>query len=405
MISKQKAIIGALVIILVTSLLTFSAGNYFALEFGERVLISKERHENINNIMKTHRKFLEIKEFLMENYLHELDEEMLIDGAIRGMFESIGDPYTVFMDEGQFEDMKMRTQGSYGGIGIIVTPGDDGFVTVVSPIEDTPGERAGIISGDRIIAVDGTKISADKLDFAVTLMRGEPGTPVILSISRDGEQDLLDIEIERAEIRLKTVRSEVIEDNIGYIRISLFDEQTAESFKKHLDELEKKAIKGLVIDLRNNPGGLLSQCIEIADILLGEQIIVYTEDRDGRREIEKSDKNKVDIPLIVLVNNGSASASEILAGAIQDTNSGLIVGTTTFGKGVVQQIKSLHDGTGIKYTISQYFTPNGSYIHGKGIEPDVYVELPEQIDGEVIHENVDLKLDKAIEIMKEQISE
>ena len=405
MISKQKAIIGAIVIILVTSVLTFSVGNYFALEFGERVLISKERYEKYNDVMETYGKFLETKEFLMENYFQELDEGMIIEGAIRGMFESIGDPYTVFMDERQFDDLKMRTQGSYGGIGINVIPGEDGFVTVVSPIEDTPGERAGIISGDRIVAVDGTEIFADKLDFAVTLMRGEPGTPVVLSIRRDGEQDLLKIEIERAEIRLKTVRSEVIEGNIGYIRISLFDEQTSGEFEKHLKELEKKNIEGLIIDLRNNPGGLLSQCIEIADVLLGEQIIVYTEDRDGSREVERSDKNKVDVPLVVIVNNGSASASEILAGAIQDSDSGTIVGTTTFGKGLVQQIKALHDGTGIKFTISQYFTPNGTYIHGKGIVPDVYIELPEQIDGEVIDENEDLKLDKAIEIMKEKISE
>lgn len=397
MISKKKAIIGALLIFILTSVFNFTVGNFITSPLGFGYALSKNRNEQ-------YEKFFALKDYLQKNYYKELNEEQLIEGAIKGMFDSIGDPYTQYMDVKEFGDLMTTTQGSYGGIGVIVTPGEDGYVTVVSPIEDTPGERAGLIPGDKIISVNGEAISGDRLDYAVSLMKGEPGTDVKLSILREGKAETFDVILKREEIRLKTVKSEVIENNIGYIRISMFDEQTAEDFKAHLGELKKKNIKGLVLDLRNNPGGLLDQCVEIADEILGEQVIVYTEDRGGNRNIEKSDKKQLEIPLTVLVNKGSASASEILSGAIKDGNKGTIIGTTTFGKGLVQQVKPLADGTGFKFTISEYFTPNGTNIHGTGVEPDIVVELPGEDGSETtVDIQKDTQLEKAIEVLRSKI--
>jgi len=400
MISKKKAVVGAIIIVLLTALLTVSVGNIVALQLGQKVVITKETYDYYKSVKDQHGKLLMLKEYLNSNYYQEIDDNALMEGAIKGMFESIGDPYTVYMDEKEFTELMTRTQGTYGGIGVIVTPGEDGFVTVVSPIEDTPGERAGLRTADKITHVDGERVYADKLDLAVEKMKGKPGTKVKLTIGREGSEPF-DVEIKREEIRLKTVKSEVLEDNIGYIRISMFDEKTAEDFKAQLSELEKKNIKGLVLDLRNNPGGLLSQCVEIADLLLGEQVIVYTEDRAGNKEYERSNKAGVNYPLVLIVNKGSASASEILAGAVKDGGQGIILGTTTFGKGLVQQVKPLNDGTGFKYTVSQYFTPNGSNIHGLGIEPNVVVELPKELEDAVtIERSKDTQLKRAIEEVK-----
>lgn len=397
MISKRKALVGALIIIMLTTIINFTVGNLVTSPLGFGYAIPRGDY-------KQYEKFLSLKNYLLKNYYKELEEDKLIEGAIKGMFDSIGDPYTLYMDAREYGDLVTRTQGIYGGIGVIVTPGDDGYVTVVSPIEDTPGEKAGLIPGDRIIYVNGEAIFGDRLEYAVDLMKGEPGTEIKLSILREGKAEVFDVNIIREEIRLKTVRSEVMEKNIGYIRISMFDEQTAKDFKEHLQLLKKKNVKGIILDLRNNPGGLLDECVEIADEILGEQVIVYTEDRKGDRKIERSDKRKLDLPIVVLVNKGSASASEILAGAIKDGGKGKIVGTTTFGKGLVQQVKPLTDGTGFKFTVSEYFTPNGINIHGTGIEPDIVVELPEGLDEELeIEDYEDTQLKKAIEVLRKEM--
>lgn len=396
MISKRKAIIGALLIIVLTTAVNFTIGGMVTSSLGFAIPRSGNSQ---------YEKLLTLKNFLEKNYYKDLDEEVLMEGAIKGMFDSIGDPYTQYMNDKEFGDLMTQTSGAYGGIGIIVTPGEDGYVTVVSPIEGTPGERAGLLPGDKITAVNGEVISGDRLDYAVELMKGEVDTEVKLSILRKGRNETFDLNVIREEIRLETVRSEIMEDNIGYIRISAFDEKTAQDFETQLNELKAENIKGLILDLRNNPGGLMDQCVEIADILLGEQVIVYTEDRQGNRNIEKSDKKQFKLPLTVLVNEGSASASEILSGAIKDGNRGKIVGTTTFGKGLVQQVRPLNDGTGFKFTVSEYFTPNGINIHGSGIEPDVVVELQnEDIDentGEIFN---DTQLIKAIETISEEIN-
>lgn len=404
MISKKKAVIGAIILILLTTVLNLTLGNSIALVLGQKVIISKDTYQYYQTLGDEYGKLFTLKDFLIKNYYKELDEEKLMESAIKGMFQGVEDPYTSYMTENEFTELMTRTQGTYGGIGVIITPGEDGLVTVVSPIEDTPGERAGIATGDKVLAVDGKAVSGEQLELAADMMRGEPGTEVVLSIWREGTTEPFDVSIEREVIRLQTVRSEVLENHIGYVRISMFDEQTYNDFEIHMNDLQNQNIQGLIIDLRNNPGGLLTQCLEIADMILPEQVIVYTEDRHGAREVEKSNKKQIDLPIVVLVNKGSASASEILAGAIQDGNRGTIIGTTTFGKGLVQQVKPLNDGTGFKYTVSQYFTPSGSNIHGTGIDPDIIVELPEELRNEInLEADQDIQLKKAIEVINEKV--
>lgn len=250
---------------------------------------------------------------------------------------------------------------------------------------------------------------ADEMDKAVKIMKGEPNTDVTLTImrkSKDGGNETFDVDITREKIRLETVETEILDGNIGYVNIASFDELTYEDFKEELDNLEEQEVEGLVVDLRNNPGGLLDVTADIADEFLGEGVIVYTENKNGEKEYYNSEKSKIDLPLVVLVNEGSASASEILSGAIKDYGRGELIGTKTFGKGVVQRISELpsNDGSAIKLTISEYFTPNGTNIHGVGIEPDIVVELPDDVEYIGV-ENLeeDLQLQKAIEVLKEKI--
>ena len=404
MISKKNAVIGAIILVIITSMMTFTVTNIVTLTVGNKVVIPKSDFEYYKDIQRTYSKVLALKDFIEKNYYKPVDTEKMEDGIIRGLFASLEDPYSVYMNNKEFDDFMVHTKGTYGGIGVIMTPGEDGFVTVVSPIEDTPGERAGLISGDKIIKVDGKDVTAEKLDEAVAMIKGDPGTKVELTVVRTGREDSFTVKITREEIRLKTVKSRILENNIGYIRITMFDEQTADDFKTQLNQLKKKNITGLVIDLRNNPGGLLSECVKIADELLGKQVIVYTEDRAGNREYERSNGKKVEFPYVLLVNQGSASASEILAGAVKDTESGTLIGTTTFGKGLVQRVKPLEDGTGFKLTTSQYFTPNGVNIHGKGIEPNIVVEMPEElIERGNITDAEDLQLQKGLEVLKKKI--
>ena len=382
------------------------SGTKDAIEVGEKLLISKDEYDALNEDKKTFAKVIELRKFILENYYQDFDEEQFIDGILKGLFMSLEDPYSVYMGKEEFDRFTEDNEGTYGGIGVIVAPTEDGMITVVAPIEDTPGERAGLKSGDKIIKVEGEDVNAELLDEAVRNMRGQPGTDVNITIFRESRREPFDVSITREEIRLKTVKQRMLNDEIGYIRISMFDQITATDFKTNLEELQKSNPKGLVIDLRNNPGGSLAEVVDIADQLLGNQLVVYTENRVGQKREFKSGFMKVDLPMVVLVNEGSASASEILAGAIQDSNSGQIIGETTFGKGVVQTVIPLDDGTGFKLTTSQYFTPNGRNIHGIGIEPDVVIELPDSYyDIDEPTDQDDVQLQKAIEVLSSLIEE
>lgn len=311
------------------------------------------------------------------NYVEEVDTQDLIYNAINGMLTSL-DPHSSFLTPDDFREMQVETKGSFGGVGIEITM-RSGVLTVVSPIEDTPAFKAGIQSEDIIIKIDGEFTKDMKITEAVKRMRGKKGTKVILTVVRNGEPEPIDFTIIRDIIKIKSVKHEVLEEHYGYARITQFQERTLAEMKKALNKLKKETggIKGLILDLRNNPGGLLDQAVKISDLFLSSGLIVYT---DGRLENQKMKFHAVesgtepDYPLVVLVNAGSASASEIVAGAIQDTGRGIILGTKTFGKGSVQTILPLEDGSGIRLTTARYYTPNGRSIQAEGIVPDIEVE-------------------------------
>ncbi|NLV88148.1 MAG: S41 family peptidase [Tissierellia bacterium] len=405
--SKRKVTILLIIVVLVTNIITFGLTNLMSISLHNKAYVPKAEYHRLKSVYEQFSKVLYVEQYIRDNYLRDVDDKKLIDGQLKGMLNSLGDPYSNYMTEDEFASLLQQTSGTYAGIGIVVTPGEDNLITVVSPIEGTPGERAGIKSGDKIIRVDGKEFLAENMDEAVKVMKGEPKTKVVLTIMRkdkNGNNDIFDVEITREIIRLVTVKSSIIDDDIGYIKITSFDDLTYKDFKTELDKLGKRNIKGLIIDLRNNPGGLLDRCAQIADELLGEGDIVYTETKTGKREYIKSNKSMVDYPLAILINGGSASASEILAGAVKDHGRGVLIGTTTFGKGVVQRIIDLKDGTGLKLTISEYFTPNGTNIHGVGIDPDIVVELPEGVE-EIGVDNLkeDTQLQRAIEEIKSNI--
>lgn len=343
---KKRNILFFIILLLLTNAITFGITNVLTLKFDDKVIIPAVEYEQLYTTYQNYSKVSYVENIIKENYLKDVDDEVLLEGQLKGLLQSLEDPYSQYLTSDEYQSLTEQTSGTYGGIGVIVTPGDDNYITVVSPIEDTPGERAGLKTGDKIIKVDGKDYSAENMDAAVKVMKGEPNTKVTLTIMRtdsEGNSETMDIEIVREIIRIVTVKSNILDDKIGYIKITSFDGITYEDFKADLNELEKRNIEGLIIDLRNNPGGLLDVCKDIADELLGEGDIVYTETKDGNREYLRSDEDMIDIPLVILVNEGSASASEILAGAIRDHNRGVLIGTTTFGKGVVQRIIPFDD--------------------------------------------------------------
>jgi carboxyl-terminal processing protease len=399
MISKNKALLVGVVLVLITSILTFMITNTIEVVMGDRVVISKGDYNNLKDVEK----LLGLKEHIKKNYVEGAKDDALMDGAMKGLFESLGDPYSTYLTPSEFKNMNEMTSGSFGGIGVIVTKSEEGYITVVAPVEDTPGEKAGIKTNDKIIKVDDKDLVGMELDKAVELIKGEQGTKVSLTILRDKVQQPMTFEIKRELINQKAVKSEVKKNDIGYIRLSSFDQDAGKDFKKALSGLRAKNIKGLILDLRQNPGGYVSSCLEIADELLGEGMVVYTEDINKNREVYNSKGSNLEIPLIVLVDEGSASASEILSGAIKDREAGLLIGTKTFGKGLVQSVEGLKDGSGFKLTTQKYYTPKGISINKIGIEPNIEVKPMEIKEGQRPEDIKDLQLERAMEEMLKQI--
>lgn len=320
------------------------------------------------------------------NYVEEVDSKELIYGAIKGMLQPL-DPHTNFLTPELFKDMKVETSGKFGGIGIEITTNKKGDLTIVSPIEDTPAFKSGLKPRDQIISIDGKYTKDMPLVEAVKLMRGKPGTAVKIQIMREGWDRPRDFKITRAIIKIQSVKYKLVEPGYGYVKLSTFQETTAKETEKAIKEMiaDSKAagFKGLILDLRNNPGGLLNQAEQITDLFLEEGVIVSTVSRNERnKEIRYAHKNGTfsDFPIVVIVNGASASASEIVAGALKDQGRALVIGTQTFGKGSVQTVIELDEDTGLKLTVAKYYTPNGISIQGNGIKPDVIVE---QIDPEL----------------------
>lgn len=403
MISRKRAFFVTITAMVMTFILAYMGSLYFGVKFDQKVVLSQERYASLIQIEEKYEKYEYVQDYVTSNFLYETDETLLFDGGLEGMLASLGDPYSEYMTVEEFNSLIEQTQGEYSGIGVYVSVSDNNKIVVVAPIEDTPAEKAGLKTGDYIIAVNGIAYSGDELSDAVSVMKGKPGTDVSITISRmtkDNEELIFDVVITRQNIKIATIKHEMLEEKIGYIRITTFDQQTADDFVLALKELLQQNMEGLIIDLRYNPGGLISSVADIADELLGETIITYTQTKSGEREYYYSKKSKLELPLVLLINEGSASASEILAGAVKDTGSGVLVGTKTFGKGIVQRIMPLDDGSGVKLTVSEYFTPNDINIHGVGILPDVMVELPEEAMYGPEYLDEDIQLQRALEIIR-----
>ena len=340
---------------------------------------------------------------VQSDYVEEVDPQKLIYGALQGMLSSL-DKHSQFMDPDTYKEMKVETKGEFGGLGIVITIKDD-LLTIISPIDDTPAYKVGIKAGDKIIKIDGESTKDITLIDAVKKMRGKPGTQCMLTVLREGEQKFLDFTITRAIIKIESIKeAKVIEDKIGYIRLIEFQEKTPEELEKALKQLERKGIESLILDLRNNPGGLLNVAVKVADKFLPEnEVIVSTRGRRPEQDIvfkSTSQGAHRDYPLIVLINEGSASASEIVAGAIRDHNRGMLLGHKSFGKGSVQTVIPLSDGSGLRLTTAKYFTPSGICIHDIGIEPDILVDLEtkeEEEEKEVLEKKVEV-----VEELKEE---
>ncbi len=342
-----------------------------------------------------------IKNLLKKYYLNDIDEDKAIDGAIKGYVSALGDQYTEYIPKDEMEEYKQDLMGNYVGIGIyMVQNTKDNTIVVLSPIKYSPAEEAGVLPGDIIKEIDGVEYTGEDMNSAATNIKGEEGTTVKLKVQRG--QEIKTFEIERKKITTNPVIAEKLDNNIGYLEISSFDENTAENFKTKYEELQSQGITSLIIDLRNNGGGLVEEALKIADYIVpkGKELLV-TVDKDGKEEVEKSKEDVlIDMPIVVLVNKNSASSSEILAGALKDLNEATIVGTTTYGKGVIQQLISLKDGSGLKVTVEEYYTPNRTKINGVGIEPNEKVELPESVENPLsVDRNDDTQLQKATEIL------
>ena len=357
--------------------------------------------------------FTDVLAIIQNQYVDETEPKEVIYGAVRGMLRAL-DPHSSFMDPESYREMQVETSGSFGGLGIEITIRDD-QLTVVAPIEGTPAWRAGIQPGDRIVKIEGLATKDMSLPDAVKRMRGPKGTKITITVAREGLKEQIDVSLMREVIQVQSVKSQELEPGIGYIRVRQFQERTAPDLVTAVEKFEKTGrLGGLIVDVRSNPGGLLSSAVEVSEEFLGDgKLIVYTEGRVRNQNMRFTAHAKhaiTEVPLVVLVNQGSASASEIVAGAIQDHGRGVVIGQQTFGKGSVQTIIPLADGSGLRLTTARYFTPKGRSIHGKGITPDIVIDPPKD-EGSVPRPGTpppseaemmkkDVQLQRAIEILK-----
>ncbi len=394
-----KTIMLIIITVLITALVTTIVIYNFVIKSG-KIAIKSEDNSSLSGLEATLASFRSVLE---EKYMGEIDDEALIEGAIKGYVSALGDPYTTYYTKEEMDELMEETTGNYVGIGIYMTLDlENNAIYVVKPMEGSPAEEAGIQAGDLITKVDGKEYSGEELDQASNAIKGEEGTTVKLEILRDGETQELEVE------RRKIVVSHIVEkkfDNVGYLLIEDFDGGCAKEFEEKYKELESQGIDRLIIDLRNNGGGVVDEAVSIADMLLDkDDTILITKDKKGNEEITKSEHNPtITMPVVVLTNGYSASASEILVGALQDNERATIVGTKTYGKGVIQEVDRLNDGSGLKITIEEYYTPNKNEINKVGIEPDEEIDLSDEVKEQGTYtDEEDNQLQKAIEIIKEK---
>lgn len=387
------------IIIMITSLITAFATYQYLIK-GQNLKIGITTSEStLSGLEYTLSRF---RSELEKKYIGEINDEELIEGAIKGYIDGLGDPYTTYYTKEEMEDIMEETEGNYVGIGIYMTLNQEAnTITVIRPIENSPAEKAGILPGDIITKVNGETYAGDRLEQASKDIKGEEGTKVTLEILRGTETKTF--EITRAKVLISHITTKVLNENIGYIAISSFEGGCANEFKTKYQELQKQGIKKLIIDLRNNGGGIVDECIDIADMIIKkDEILLITKDKQNNEEITKSKKDPiVNMPVAVLTNEYSASASEILAGALKDHKRATLIGTRTYGKGVIQELHQLSDGSGLKITTNEYFTPNRNSINEIGIIPDIEVELSDEAKIKLeLEDNEDTQLQKAIEVLK-----
>ena len=346
---------------------------------------------------KTTEKLGVLENTIKQYFWQDVDESTLEEGVYKGLLESLDDPYSVYYTHDELVQLQQQTEGIYYGIGAYISQDNEmGYVRVSKIIKNTPAEASGLQQDDYIYKVDGEDMQGKDSSYVVSKIKGEAGTKVTITVVREGATDPIDIEVERQKIESPTVEYQMLDNDMAYIQITEFDLVTTEQFEETYKQAQADGMKGLILDLRSNPGGNLSTVCDIARMILPKGLIVYTEDKYGKREEYTCDgANQIKVPLVVLTNGYSASASEILAGAVKNYGIGTLVGTTTYGKGIVQKVINLSDGSAVKLTVSNYFTPNGNNIHKIGIDPDVEVEF----DAEQYKNGVDNQLEKAKEVL------
>ncbi|MEA5008689.1 S41 family peptidase [Clostridium tyrobutyricum] len=387
---KKKWIFGIVFIIIATNIATMF-GTYSFWQIREGNAISKFE------------KIFEVRNTLYKYYDGKIDDSVLLEGALKGMTSSLKDPYTVFMNKKEFNDFNTETEGNYSGIGIQVASKDN-KIQIQQVFEDSPSKKAGLMTNDVIEKVNGISVSGNELEKAVSIMKGKEGTEVKLTLFRKNKGSF-DVKVKRAKVNMVTVTGEIVNNNVGYIQVSMFDENTAKNFKKELTLLKSKGMKSLIIDLRDNPGGVLDQCVSmVSNFLPSGKVVVSTIDKyNNKKEYKSEGGNFYNMPITVLTNGNSASASEIFSGAIRDYKLGTLVGEKTFGKGVVQTMFDTGEGTALKVTISKYYTPSGENIHKKGIKPNVQVVYPDSLKNKPYDRNSDPQFIKALQIAKSKI--
>ena len=363
--------------------------------FGKSLVSAANENNEIATELNKYRKIID------KYYLGNVDEDKLKEGAIKGYIEGLGDKYSEYISKEDMEDYMADTTGNFVGIGVYMAQDTKtNKIMVISPIKGGPAEKAGIQPGDYILSVDGTEYAGDQMSVAANKIKGEAGTTVKIKFLRNNETK--EYELTREKITVNPVEGKVLENNIGYIEFSSFDEGTAEEFKNKYEELQKQGITSLVIDLRNNGGGIVSEALKIADYILNkDDVILYEVDKNNKETIEKSTNDPIiNMPIVILTNGNTASSSEILAGALKDHGKAKVVGEKTYGKGVIQQLLTLPDGSGLKITSEEYLTPNKTKINGVGIEPDEKVSLPDTVKNVLnVEEKYDTQLQKAIELL------
>lgn len=392
-----KMIMLVLIVIIVTSLVTaFTTYQYLN---NNGISYSKVNTTSLEGLEYTLSQF---RSELEKKYIGEINDEELIEGAVKGYVDALGDPYTTYYTKKEMKTIMEETNGNFVGIGVYMTKDlEKNAILIIKPIENSPAEKAGILPGDLITKVDDVEYTGDKLEEASNKIRGEEGTKVKLEIYRNGETKTF--ELTRTKVVVSHVTTKVLNNDIGYIAISDFEGECASEFETKYKQLEKQGIKKLIIDIRNNGGGIVDEALKIANMLVDkDSTLLITKDKSDKEEVTKAtEKPIINIPTVVLVNEYSASASEILAGALKDNGKATLVGTKTYGKGIIQELHQLSDGSGLKITVSEYYTPNHNAIHKIGITPDVEVDLSEDVKQQTtIQEKDDNQLQKAIEILK-----